>query len=202
LTNIESDDIRCLENFNVVLSSYAERGDVNETRRVLEAMRKYGFTPNQDSYGFAMEVLGKDLHRRKSTKDKSWVHKNIEIAGSLLATMDEEKISPSADFVRNYVELLCLGSELGTATALIEDCLSTDEMKLVVNNKALYRVALENAEAGNIEIAKKFASSTSEKIPVLHRKIRSKEQRVNHLDSMRQLRERRARAQQDSLEEE
>jgi pentatricopeptide repeat protein len=198
MTNTESGDIRCLENFNVVLSSYAERGDVNETRRVLDAMRKYGFKPN--SYGFAMEVLGKDLHRRKSTKDTSWVHKNIEIAGSLLATMDEEEVSPSADFVRNYVELLCLGSELGTATALIEDCLSTDEMKLVVNNKALYRVALENAEAGNIEIAKKFASSTSEKIPVLHRKIRSKEQRFNHLDSMRQLRERRAR--QASSEEE
>lgn len=187
----EYDELRCLENFNVVLSSYAERGDVNESRRVLDVMRAYDFKPNQDSYAFAMEALGKDLHRRKSAKDKSWVHKNIEMAGYLLATMDEEGVMPSAEFVRNYVELLCLSNELGTATELIEDCLSTEEMKSIVSNKALYRVALANAEAGHMEVAKKLASLTSEEIPVLRRKIRSKEQRFNHLESMKKLREER-----------
>eukprot|EP00980_Cylindrotheca_fusiformis_P007950 scaffold1697_cov120-Cylindrotheca_fusiformis.AAC.32 len=192
LTAKDSGEIRCLENFNVVLSSYAERGDVNETGRVFKAMRDFDCQPNQDSYAYSMEALGKDLHRRKSSTDRSWVQKNTEIAGSLLATMDEEGVSPSADFVRNYVELLCLASELETATSLIENCLSTDEMKSIVNNKSLYRVALANAETGNIEIAKKLASATSEEIPILHRKIRSKEQRFNHLESIRRMREKEA----------
>jgi pentatricopeptide repeat protein len=190
LTTEDSEDLQCLENFNVVMSSYAERGDVNETLGILDIISQHGLTPNQDSYSFAMEVLGKDLHRRKSTKDKAWVHKNIELASTLLTMMEKECIAPSADVVRNYVELLCMGNELGTATALIEDCLSTDKMTSIINNKTLYRVALSNAEAGNIDKAKELAARTSETIPVLHRKIRSKEQRFDHLESMRKIRER------------
>ena len=106
--------------------------------------------------------------------------------------MEEDGVPPSADVVRNYVELLCMGGELSTATALIEDCMTNDEMLSIVNNKALYRVALANAEAGNFDTAKKLASSTSETIPILHRKIRSKEQRFQHLESMRKRREREA----------
>lgn len=192
LTNGDSGDLQCPENFNVVMSAYAERGDVNETMRVLNSMKEHGFHANQDSYSFAMEALGKDLHRRKSTTDRSWVHKNIEIASSILTTMEEDGVPPSADVVRNYVELLCMGGELSTATALIEDCMTNDEMLSIVNNKALYRVALANAEAGNFDTAKKLASSTSEAIPILHRKIRSKEQRFQHLESMRKRREREA----------
>ena len=139
-----------------------------------------------------MEVLGKDLHRRKSTSDRSWVHKNIEIAGSILTTMEENGVAPSGDVVRNYVELLCMGGELTTATALIEDCLTNDKMNTIVNNKTLYRVAVANAEAGNIETAKKMANLTSETIEILHRKIRSKEQRFVHLETMQKLREKEA----------
>lgn len=186
----DSGDLQCLENFNVVMSSYAERGDVNETIGILDTIRQHGFKPNQDSYSYSMEVLGKDLHRRKTAKDRACVHKNIELASSLLTRMEEEGVAPSADAVRNYVELLCMGNELETATALVQDCLSSDEMVSIVNNKTLYRVALSNADAGNIEIAKMLAAKTSEEFPILDRKIRSKEQRFNHLENMRVMRER------------
>lgn len=175
----------CLENFNVVMSSYAERGDVNEVLRVMQTIREFELKPNQDSYAFAMEVLGKDLHRRKSLKDKSLVHQNIEKASSLLASMEEEGVQPSADFVRNYVELLCMGNELNTATELIQDCLATDAMKSVISNKTLYRAAMAHADVGNMDMAKELAAQTSEVIPVLIRKIKSKEQRFLHLKKVR-----------------
>ncbi|CAJ1958464.1 unnamed protein product [Cylindrotheca closterium] len=185
LTESNQEDLICLENFNIVMSSYAERGDVNDVLRVMQTIRDIDLQPNQDSYAFAMEVLGKDLHRRKSSKDKSLVHKNIEKASSLLASMEEEGVQPSADFVRNYVELLCMGNELNTATELIQDCLATDGMRSVISNKTLYRAAIAHADVGNMDIAKGLAAQTSELIPVLIRKIKSKEQRFLHLKSIR-----------------
>jgi len=185
LTESNDEDLICLENFNIVMSSYAERGDVNEVLRVMQTIREFDLQPNEDSYAFAMEVLGKDLHRRKSSNDKSLVHKNIEKASSLLASMEKEGVQPSADFVRNYVELLCMGNELNTATELIQDCLATDSMRSVVSNKTLYRAAMAHADVGNIEISKELAAQTSEVIPVLIRKIKSKEQRLLHLKSIR-----------------
>lgn len=185
LTESNDEDLTCLENFNIVMSSYAERGDVNEVLRVMQTMRDFDLQPNQDSYAFAMEVLGKDLHRRKSSNDKSLVHKNIEKASSLLASMEDEEVQPSPDFVRNYVELLCMGNELNTATELIQDCLATDGMRSVISNKTLYRAAIAHADAGNMDMAKELASQTSELIPVLIRKIKSKEQRFLHLKSIR-----------------
>lgn len=184
LTESNDNDLVCLENMNIVLSSFAERGDTDDVSRVIQAMREFDLQPNQDSYAFAMEVLGKDLHRRKSSGDKSLVHKNIEKAGSLLASMEKEGVEPSADFVRNYVELLCMGNELNTATALIQDCLVTDKMQSVISNKTLYRAAIAHADVGNIDMAKELAAQTSEVIPVLIRKIKSKEQRFLHLKSI------------------
>lgn len=185
LAESNDEDLVCLENLNIVMSCYAERGDVDDVFRVMQTMREFDLRPNQDSYAFAMEVLGKDLHRRKSLGDKSLVHKNIEKAGSLLVSMEDERVEPSADFVRNYVELLCMGNELNTATELIQDCLATDGMESVISNKTLYRVAIAHADVGNIGIAKELAAQTSEVIPVLIRKIKSKEQRFLHLESIR-----------------
>lgn len=185
LTESKDEELICLENFNIVMSSYAERGDVNEVLRVMQTIRDFELKPNHDSYAFAMEVLGKDLHRRKSLNDKSLVHQNIEKASSLLASMEEERVQPSADFVRNYVELLCMGNELNTATELIQDCLAIDAMKSVISNKTLYRAAMAHANVGNMDMAKELAAQTSEVIPVLIRKIKSKEQRFLHLKKVR-----------------
>ena len=122
LTESNDEGLVCLENLNIVMSSYAERGDVSDVFRVMQTIRDLDFQPNQDSYAFAMEVLGKDLHRRKSSGDKSLVHKNIEKAASLLVSMEEVGIEPSADFVRNYVELLCIGNELSETQWQVQHC--------------------------------------------------------------------------------
>jgi pentatricopeptide repeat protein len=189
LTDIETpNNLKSLECFNVVMSSYAERGDVSQAVGILQTLKEYGLKPNGDSYSFAVEALGKDIHRRKKVGDRAWVHKNIEIADSILTMMEEDSVSPSADVVRNYVELLCIANEVSTATSLVNDLLSNGQTGSV-NSKTLYRVALGNIEAGNVEKAKELASLTSETIPVLHRKIRSKEQRLLHLEGMRQRRE-------------
>lgn len=158
------------------MSCYAERGDANQTLELLETLKEYGLTPDANTYSFGIEALGKDLHRRKKTDDRSRVHRNLDLASSILTMMEEDGISPSADVVRNYVELLCLTEEISTATSVVDDFLSNGETKCV-NNKTLYRVALANVEAGNLEEGKRLASLTSEVIPVLHRKIRSMEQR-------------------------
>ena len=170
------------------MSAYAERGDTNQTIGILDTIKELGMTPNGDSYSFAIEGLGKDIHRRKKMEDRAWVHKNIEIAANVLSMMEADGIAPTIDVVRNYVELLCMAGEVSTATSLVQDLLSDGQIDSI-NNKTLYRVALENAHAGDIETAKDLASMTSESIPVLHRKIRSKEQRLLHVKEMVKRRE-------------
>lgn len=180
-----SGDLLSLESLNVIMSSYAERGDTQETMNVLKIMKVHNLKPDGDSYSFAIESLGKDIHRRKKADDVPWVHKNLEIAASILTMMEEDNIVPSADVVRNYVELLCITNEVSTATSVVNDCLANGQ-RSSINNIILYRVAMANAEAGNIEMAKELASLTSETIPVLHRKIQSKEQRHLHLQRMKE----------------
>jgi pentatricopeptide repeat protein len=169
-----------LESLNVILSSFAERGDVLDALHVLDIMRRYGLKPNADSYSFAVEVLGKDMVRRNRVHDFAWVQRSIDTADSLLTKMEENETAPSSDVIRNYVELLCIAGEVSTANAVVDDCLS-NERRSLISNKTLYRLATANADAGNFEIAKRLASMTSEVIPVLHRKIKSKEQRYFHL---------------------
>jgi pentatricopeptide repeat protein len=170
------------------MSSYAERGDVSQAVGILDTIRQYGLKPNVDSYSFAVEVLGKDIHRRKKANNSEWVNRNLDIADSILTMMERDGVAPSADVVRNYVELLCIANEVSTATAIVTDCLSNDQHHCV-NSKTLYRVAMANAEAGNFEMAKELSALTSERIPVLHRKIHSKEQRASHLESVTEARE-------------
>jgi pentatricopeptide repeat protein len=172
-----------LESLNVVMSCYAERGDTEQALEILTIMENNNIKPDVDSYSFAIEVLGKNIHSRKKTDDSSYLHRSVEIAGSILTKMEQDGLFPSADVVRNYVELLCLVGEVETATSVVEDFLSgrTDAAHACVNNKAIYRVAIANAEVGNIEKAKELAKQTSEDIPILHRKIRSSEQRWLHL---------------------
>jgi pentatricopeptide repeat protein len=163
-----------LESLNVILSCLAERGDTDDAIEVLRIFRDYDIEPNEDSYSFAMEALGKELHRLqvsgKLEYNSSSVHKNIQLAGSLLSEMEDVGLTPSTDVVRNYLELLCLANEVETATAVTEDLLK-DSYRNRVNNKAIYRVALANAEAGNFDKAKELAGLTSEVIPSLYRRI-------------------------------
>mmetsp|Transcript_35409 Transcript_35409/g.55120 ORF Transcript_35409/g.55120 Transcript_35409/m.55120 type:complete len:326 (+) Transcript_35409:1-978(+) len=165
-----------LESLNVITSSYAERGNVQDALHVLDIMRRYGVKPNADSYSFAVEVLGKDMARRNKVNDFAWVQRSLDTADAILTKMEEDETAPSPDVIRNYVELLCLAGELSTATAVVDDCFSNGRGCLV-NNKTLYRLATANADAGNFEIANRLASLTSEVIPILHRKIKEKQRR-------------------------
>ncbi|KAG7353908.1 PPR: pentatricopeptide repeat domain containing protein [Nitzschia inconspicua] len=171
-----------LESLNVIMSGYAERGDPEQALEILRIMGENGIQPNEDSFSFAIEVLGKDIHRRGLEGDQSHVLRNLETADLILTRMERDNILPSSFVIRQYVELLCQVGEVDTATSVVEDCLSSDcEAELIVCNKSLYRVALANAEAGNCRKAKDLAGKMSEKVPVLGRKIQSKEQRHNHL---------------------
>ena len=176
-------EVAILECFNILMSAYAERGDVFQALGLLEIMKEADASPNADSYSFALESLGKDIHRRKKSNDPAWLHKNIELSSSLLTQMEEDHVSPSSDVVRNYVELLCLTDEIDTANSVVDDFLGRGDTESV-NNITLYRVALANADEGNFKKAKEMAALTSEHIPVLHRKIKSKEQRTLYLESI------------------
>jgi pentatricopeptide repeat protein len=170
-----------LESLNVVMSGYSERGDTGQAIEILKLMKQFDIQPNQDSYSFALEVLGKEIHRKVLHDDHSHVHRSHAIADFLLASMEKDGVNPSSFVVRQYVELLCQTGEVGTATSVVDGCLSQDKNQdRLACNKSLYRVALANAETGNHEKAKELARRMSEQIPLLHRKIRSKEQRHNH----------------------
>jgi pentatricopeptide repeat protein len=170
-----------LESLNVVMSGYSERGDTEQAMEVLNLMKQFNIQPNEDSYSFALEVLGKEIHRKHLQDDPSHVHRSLETADLVLTKMEKDGINPSSFVVRQYVELLCQTKQVGTATALVEDCLSDEKNKdRLVCNKSLYRVALANAAVGNCQKAKELAGHMSEQIPLLRRIIHSKEQRHNH----------------------
>jgi pentatricopeptide repeat protein len=188
-----------VEALNVVMSAYAERGDVDRTLAVLEEFARHGLEPNVDSFSSAMEVLGKELYRRKKNYGQKLVDKNIEAAGAILTMMEEQNVEPSSDVIRNYVELLCLAEEVETATDVVMDVLRSDQSRNV-NNKTLYRVAIANADMGNFDVARKLASSTSEYIAVLHRNIDSKEQRFIHVQQMKKRQESLDRQRLESLQ--
>jgi pentatricopeptide repeat protein len=176
-----------LESLNVILSCLAERGDTSDTLELLRMFKAYDIQPNEDSYSFAMESLGKEIHRLQladPTNEHNFtcIQENLQLAGSLLTEMEENGLTPSADVVRNYLELLCLANEVGTATAVIDDLLGGD-FRDRVSNKSIYRVAVANVDVGNFDKAEELAGKTSEFIPILHRKIKSQRERSDWLQS-------------------
>jgi len=178
------DEMRTLEAVNTLLSAYGERGDVRDLLNLFDlAIDDWGIEPNHESFSFAMEGLGKDIHRRRRSEDDSYVHRNVEMADNLLTMMERANVAPTSDIVRNYVELLFLAGEADVATDVIYDCLSRGNNYLV-NNKTIYRAAVANAIGGKIEVAKDLASLTSETIPLLARKIKTNEQRHCHLEAI------------------
>lgn len=50
MSSIENNHLLSLESLNVVLSSYAERGDPDDAVEVLNVMTKNDIEPNADSY--------------------------------------------------------------------------------------------------------------------------------------------------------
>eukprot|EP00934_Nitzschia_sp_Nitz4_P003030 Nitzschia sp. Nitz4//scaffold13_size275219//148561//150866//NITZ4_000881-RA/size275219-augustus-gene-0.235-mRNA-1//1//CDS//3329536035//3020//frame0 len=176
-------ELRSIDTLNAVMSCYAERGNSWEVAQVMQLMESSNIEPNVDTFSFCVESLGKNIHRRALSDNGGMVQQYLELADSSLSKMEEAGISPSSDVVRQYAELLCLANEVNTATTVVRDCLET--MPESVNSKTLYRVAIANAERGEFEAAKELASHVSDNIPILDRKIRSLQQRHEHLGGVR-----------------
>lgn len=182
------------------MSGYAERGDVHQAMRVLEEFRRSDLEPDVDTYSFAIEVLGKDLHRRKGKFSPRLLTKNIDTADVILSEMEKERVAPSGDIIRNYTELLVLADEVSTATGVLKDVMQNNQSH-IINNKTIYRVAMANAENGNFDLARDLAACTSEHISILHRNISSKEERYRHVQNMRKGRAAEKAKQDDAIDE-
>eukprot|EP00535_Pseudo-nitzschia_heimii_P005261 CAMPEP_0197177728 /NCGR_PEP_ID=MMETSP1423-20130617/3233_1 /TAXON_ID=476441 /ORGANISM="Pseudo-nitzschia heimii, Strain UNC1101" /LENGTH=777 /DNA_ID=CAMNT_0042627327 /DNA_START=238 /DNA_END=2571 /DNA_ORIENTATION=+ len=183
MSTLDHQGLLSRESLNVVLSSYAERGDPLDAVETLELMSEYDIEPDADSYSFVIEALGRDIKKRLKTNDDGYMQQNVSIADSVLTVMEEKRTVPNTHVIRNYVELLCLAGEGETATSIVEDHLrSTDPaVRNTVNNITIYRVASENADRGNFDRAKSLAARMTERNPALLRRIRSKEQRSLYL---------------------
>jgi pentatricopeptide repeat protein len=183
MAKLEHHRLLSLESLNVVLSSYAERGDPRDAVEILELMAEKDIEPNADSFSFVIEALGRDIKKRLKTNDHDYIQRNISIANTVLSMMEGKGEAPNTHVIRNYVELLCLGGETETATSIVEDYLSSADrgVRNTLNNITIYRVASEHAALGNFERAKALAKQMTEFVPALHRRIRSKEQRSLYL---------------------
>jgi len=183
MARLENNCLLSLESLNVVLSSYAERGDPRDAVEILELMDENDVEPNADSYSFVIEALGRDVKKRLKTNDEDYIQRNISIANTALSMMEGKGMAPNTHVIRNYVELLCQGGDIETATSILEDYLESSDrdFRSTVNNITVYRVASEHATLGNFEKAKALAEQMTEFVPSLYRKIRSKEQRSLYL---------------------
>lgn len=172
-------ELQALETFNAMMSCYAERGDFADVFEILDCMHMKNITPDCNSYSFAIEALGKNIHRWKKSCDSIRLQENLDHANRILSMMEESCIPPSTDFVRNYVELLCIAGESETADLVVDDILVSFPKS--VCSKTLYRLALANCERFEFERARQLASRITDHIPTLMNKIRSLEQRARHV---------------------
>ena len=180
MARLEHHSLLSLESINVVLSSYSERGDPRDAVEILELMAENEIEANADSYSFVIEALGRDIKKRLKSKDQDYIERNISIANTVLEMMEGAGMAPNTHVIRNYIELLCMGGEVDTATSIVEDYLQNSEH--IVNNITIYRVASEQTQLGKFETAKALAEQMTEYVPALHRRIRSKEQRSQYLE--------------------
>lgn len=164
---------------NVILSGGAERGDVDRTVFMLEEFDRSDVVQDADTYSFAFETLGKNIARRtRNPASKEQIDSFLGMADSFLSAMEDRGIAPTHHIIREYVELLCLAGEVETATAVVTETL---ESKGAVNNKTIYRVAMANVAAENLEVARELAMSASEPLSFLLQSIKEAENRRSAL---------------------
>lgn len=149
---------------NVLLSSAAERGDIDRVLSILHDFDRYGTAFNADTISFGFESLGKNLSRRRkynrtfvdSTNPATRDHIGacMVVANALLNQMDDYQIETTDHIIRNYIEFLCLAGYIDTATAIILEAVGR---KGLVSSKSIYRVAMMNAKAFKFDIARQIA---------------------------------------------
>lgn len=167
---------------NVLMCAYAERGEVNNTLALLDEFKRNDWTPNADSFSFALESVGKATGRMTNNKNLrmsptrresligSWMQATDNILTMFEETQAQSSEMHTSHLIRNYVEFLCHADQVETATLLVNDLLERGD-RSSVDNKALFRVAVANAEIGNFELARRLAEETSESLPFIQQKI-------------------------------
>lgn len=172
---------------NILMSAYAWKGDVHACLNLLNKAISHGMTLDTDTFSFALESVGKGTKRLVTNsnvklsefKRQSILDDNVKAAEIVLEQFEEAEDStgscfePNHHFVRNYVEFLCLLGQTETGTMVAIDFLKQGESSetRLVDNKTLAKVAVDNAEAGNFEMARKCLASMSESLPFLEEKI-------------------------------
>ena len=169
------------------MSAYAWKGDVHGCLNLLNKAISHSVTLDTDTFSFALESVGKGTKRLVDNRNvalsdftrQSILDENLKAVESILKQFEEARDStgrpfePNHHFVRNYVEFLCTLGQTETASMVAVDFLeqgNSSETRLV-DNKTLARVAVDNAEAGNFDMARKCLASMSESLPFLEGKV-------------------------------
>jgi hypothetical protein len=149
---------------NVLLSSAAERGDIDRVLSILHDFDRYGTVFNADTISFGFESLGKNLSRRRkynrtfvdatNAATRDHIGACMVVANALLNQMDDYQIETTDHIIRNYVEFLCLAGYVDTATTIVTEAVGR---KGLVNSKSIYRVAMMNAKAFKFDVARQVA---------------------------------------------
>lgn len=152
---------------NTLLSAAAERGDIERAMTIWNEFEDNQLDPTAESFGFAFEALGKHLARRTGKAVESAKSSCLAKADAFLSQMEKVGVLPTQHIVREYVELLCQGGEVETATSVVEEFLEHG----LVSNKTLYRAAIANAEMGQFNVARNLASMSKQPMPFLFKSI-------------------------------
>ena len=149
---------------NVLLSSAAERGDIDRILSILHDFDRYGTAFNADTISFGFESLGKNLSRRRrynptfldssNAATRDHIGACMVVANALLNQMDDYQIETTDHIIRNYIEFLCRAGYLDTAATII---LEASQKKGLVSSKSIYRVAIANAKAFKFDVARQLA---------------------------------------------
>jgi hypothetical protein len=158
---------------NVLLSSAAERGDIDRVLSILQDFDRCGTPFNAETISFGFESLGKNLSRRRKfnhnflDRDSPAVRDHVGacmvVANALLNQMDDHQIETTDHIIRNYVEFLCLAGYIETATTIVMEACSE---KRLVSSKAIYRVAMANAKSFRFDVARQVATCDSNSEPL------------------------------------
>jgi hypothetical protein len=150
---------------NVLMSSAAERGDIDRVLSVLKDFERYHIALNADTISYGFESLGKNLMRRRKynstflddSRDSTRDHLDacMVVATVLLNHLDDMQLKTTSHIIRNYVEFLCLAGHVDTATSIV---LEAVKEKGLVSSKAIYRVAMANAKMFRFDVARQVAT--------------------------------------------
>lgn len=172
LTSQKTDGVKIsLASLNVVLSAAAELGDVDRAFTTFEAFDLYEIEPNVDSYSFLLEALAVSVNQRTQKDDEQRrldAPGRMDAASAILSLMEEKEVPMSQHCTEHYAQLLYNVGRLDAATEFLLDSLERGD---TVNNRIIIIMSKNNAQAGNIEVARLLATKTSEHFGHLDHRI-------------------------------